>query len=66
MAADRTVVRTGIMRTKNATRSGWVSLLVREYTDGSFEYLVGDSARNPNGWASLSDDLIAHVKWDPK
>lgn len=64
MSSVQDVKRTGTFRTRNATRSGWVSLLVREHTDGSFEYLVGESAHNPNGWASLPDDLIARVKWD--
>jgi hypothetical protein len=56
--------RTGIISTPNATRSGYVKLAVRECDDGTCEYLVGESASNPNGWASLPDDLASDVRWD--
>lgn len=59
-----TVKRTGTVRSMDATRSVHTSLLVRECADGSFDYLVGDSAHNPNGWASLPDDLLAEVQWN--
>lgn len=57
-------MRTGHFTTPNATRSGFVRLLVRQLDDGSYEYLVGETAHNPNGWASLPDDLVSQVEWD--
>lgn len=58
------IVRTGKLQSRDATLTHYVSLLVREFADGSVEYLVGDSATRRDGWATLPDSLAARVEWD--
>lgn len=58
------MTRTGKLRSKDATRTHYRDLLVRELDDGSTEYLVGDSARRRDGWATLPADLLRQVRWD--
>jgi hypothetical protein len=50
----------------DATRSVYTTLLVRELTDGSVEYLIGDSARSPDGWASVPADVRTEIQWEAK
>lgn len=40
------------------------SFLVREWSDGTIEYWLGDAARTSDGWVSLSSDLQKKVDWD--
>jgi len=47
----------------DATRSVHTRLLVRELSDGTIEYLVGDSARRQDGWAEVPADLVGKIDW---
>lgn len=58
------IKRTGTIASVDATGSVHRDLLVRELTDGSLEYLVGDSARSRDGWASMPADLKTEIRWD--
>lgn len=56
--------RTGTIHTRDATRSHYRELLVRELADGSIEYMIGDSARRRDGWAAVPADLVPRIRWD--
>lgn len=56
--------RTGTIRSMDATRSVHTTLLVRELGDGSIEYMIGDSARSRDGWASVPADVVPTIQWD--
>ena len=56
--------RTGTIASMDATRSVHTTLLVRELTDGSIEYLVGDSAHRRDGWATVPANVLPEVQWD--
>lgn len=59
-----TSTRTGTIDAIDATGSHHRPLLVRETIDGTIEYLVGDSARSRDGWATMPNDLHTRVTWD--
>lgn len=59
-----TTIRTGTIKSMDATRSVHTTLLVRELTDGSIEYLIGDSARRRDGWATVPADVVPGIRWD--
>jgi hypothetical protein len=56
--------RTGIIRSMNAARNEYTKLLVREFDDGSIEYMVGDSARRRDGWATVPTNVLPEIEWD--
>jgi hypothetical protein len=59
-----TTIRTGTIKSMDATRSVHTTLLVRELTDGSVEYLIGDSARRRDGWAEVPAGVAPEIRWD--
>lgn len=56
-------IRHGQIRIRD-TMSHHRSTPVRKLDDGTVEYLVGDSARTRDGWATLPGDLLRRVEWD--
>lgn len=58
-----TTTRLGTLSSPNATRSGFVRLLVRQVDDAPAEYQVGDSAHSRDGWCDLPRDLLGRVEW---
>jgi len=57
-------MRTGTIKTVDATGTYHSTTLVRVADDGSVEYLVGDSAYRRDGWATLPANLHDEVEWD--
>ena len=56
-----TPTRTGRLTAR--TLSGYRDLLVLA-DDRGVRYLVGDTARSPDGYADLPPALLADVRWD--
>lgn len=64
---EPTVIRHGrvILGEANSTPPTRQSFLVREWSDGSMEYLLGTPlARTSDGWVSLAEHLRSKVTWD--
>jgi len=59
-----TATRTGKISSKDATGTHFRDRLVRQLSDGTIEYHVGDSARSRDGYATLSESLVSQVVWD--
>jgi hypothetical protein len=57
-------MKTGTIPAVDATGQHHRQILVRENEDGTIDYLVGDSARSRDGWASLPKDLVSEIQWN--
>lgn len=57
-------MRTGRLRSRNHCNNEYHDILVRQLDDGTYEYLVGDSAVRRDGWCTLPAEELANVRWD--
>lgn len=57
-------MRTGRLSSRGPCNNEYRDILVRQLDDGTYEYLVGDSAVRRDGWCTLPAQELTNVRWD--